>query len=361
VRYLRAIITIITAVVLSSTCYASQPTIENVLRQLEEKNIDKAEELARQLPYEERIKLNIILLLQEGRKAEAQKLFSKISEKNKGILENVIYIPEGSYAVVVSKSRQKLKVVRFVNDLPVEVVELRSITGKRPGDKLKEGDQRTPNGVYFPVKYLTKLAPMYGIGAFPLNYPNILDRKFLNKTGNGIWIHASDKPDRPSFSSNGCVVLNNRDFNRLKKFIKLKETPVVIVEDFEYTDAGSFKEKQMALIYFVYQWKRAWEETANGNLDNYFFLYSERFVSKKGNKRQWMRYKRRISKLKDWIKIDIKNLSILKDGRMLDFGNIYVATFDMNYRSNNYNFKGKKILYIIREEGKWKILAEETL
>ncbi|WP_457623115.1 L,D-transpeptidase family protein [Persephonella sp.] len=358
---LKAAAAVLSLLFVFTTTFGSQPTIEDVLKQVENKNIDKAEELARQLPYEERIKLNIILLLQEGKKKEAERLFSKIKDIKKGILENVLYLPDGTYAIVVSKSRQKLKVIKMENDVPVEVLELRSITGKRPGDKLKEGDQRTPNGVYLPVKYLTKLAPMYGVGAFPLNYPNILDRKFLNKTGNGIWIHASDKPDRPNFSSNGCVVLNNDNFNKLRRYIKLKDTPVVIVEDFEYTDPKSFKEKQMALIYFVYQWKRAWEETAKGKLDNYFLLYSDRFVSKKGNKRQWIKYKTRISKQKDWIKISIKNLSILKDGRMLDFGNIYVAVFDMDYRSNNYNFKGKKILYIIREKGKWKILAEETL
>ncbi|WP_457642061.1 L,D-transpeptidase family protein [Persephonella sp.] len=336
-------------------------TLEEAIKLINEKNIDKAETAVRQLPYEERVKLNIILLLQEGKREEAKKLLKTVLENNKKLIGNVLFLPENKIALVVSKSRQRLKVIKFINNLPVELEELRAVTGKRPGDKLKEGDQRTPNGVYFPIKYLTKLAPMYGVGAFPLNYPNILDKKFLNKTGNGIWIHASDKPNRPYFSSNGCVVLNNTDFSKLRKYIKLKETPVVIVEDFEYTDDKSFKETQMSLIYFVYKWKKAWENTADGNLDDYFSLYSEKFVSKKGNKKQWMKYKRRISKRKKWIEIDISDLKLLKDGRMLNFGNIYVATFDMDYRSNNYKYKGRKILYIVKENGKWKILAEETL
>jgi hypothetical protein len=74
-----------------------------------------------------------------------------------------------------------------------------------------------------------------------------------------------------------------------------------------------------------------------------------------------MKHKSRISKNKSWIKIFIDNIYILKDGRVLDFGNIYAISFDMKYKSSNYNWEGKKILYIINENGQWKILAEESL
>ena len=113
---------------------------------------------------------------------------------------------------------------------------------------------------------------------------------------------------------------------------------------------------------FLYNWKNAWEKaTKNGDIDKYLSFYSKSMVSQYGNFENFKKHKKNVSKYKKWIKIYLKNIYISKDGRVLDFGNIYVVSFDMEYKSNNYNWKGKKILYITRENGKWKILAEESL
>ena len=75
-------------------------------------------------------------------------------------------------------------------------------TGKKTGDKLREGDLKTPNGVYWLFKswsglelaeYFGKAANVYGVGSFELTYPNYLDLVLYGKNGDGIWIHGTSE------------------------------------------------------------------------------------------------------------------------------------------------------------------------
>ncbi len=331
------------------------------------------EELKRALysnNFEDRLKLEILSNLFAGSEKEAKQYYNfysilKAKYDSKGkIIENVIYLPKGKYSIVVSKNRQEFKIFKNENGTIKEIYQKNCITGKRKGDKLQEGDKRTPNGIYFPTSFIppSKLSEIYGHGAFPLNYPNIIDKRIFHKTGDGIWLHATNDDNRPPFSSNGCVVVKNNVFDYISKYITFKETPVIIVDNYSFTTANKLEKVKKSLVEFLYKWKKAWENTAGGkNLEAYFNLYSDNMVSIYGDKVAFIAHKSRVSKNKEWIKIYIKNIYISKDGRVLDFGNIYAVSFDMEYRSNNYNWEGKKILYLIKENGKWKILAEESL
>ena len=64
---------------------------------------------------------------------------------------------------------------------------------------------------------------------------------------------------------------------------------------------------------------------------------------------------------KRWIKIDISGLYLVKDGKVMKLGNLYVASFKLHYRSNNFSSDARKVLYIIKENGKWRILGEGNL
>ena len=322
------------------------------------------------LSFKEHLRLRILGLLELNKEKEARSEFEfyKVLEStyysNKNVLDNVIYIPEGKYTIVVSKQKQKIKVYTNEGSVIKEVIQNSCITGKRPGDKLQEGDQRTPNGIYFPITFIdkSKLSEIYGEGAFPLNYPNIIDKKLLKRNGHGIWLHATNDDNRPPFSSNGCVVVTNDVFTIYKDFITFKETPIIIVEDFSYTTLGNQEKVKNSIVEFLYNWKKAWENaTKNGNIEKYLAKYSKNMVSQYGSFEKFKEHKINVSKYKKWIKIYIKDINIAKDGRVLDFGNIYTVSFFMEYNSNNYNWKGRKILYLINENGQWKILAEENL
>lgn len=114
--------------------------------------------------------------------------------------------------------------------------------GKRNGDKMKEWDRKTPEGIYFITDHfnknkLKKLAGIsykkYGSGAFVLNYPNPFDKK-EKKTGSGIWIHSTDYTERLKNKqiSEGCLVIDNSFIDYLKDIITINETPLLIFNDF---------------------------------------------------------------------------------------------------------------------------------
>jgi len=337
----------------SSNLYAT--TIEDVLKAVKMGDIEKAYYMQKNLSPEDKKFLEILLLLYQDKLSDAQLIAGK------EILGNIVYLPEGLNAVVVDKVKEKLYVLKDKNGIPVVVKTFNCITGKRPGDKLKEGDQRTPEGIYLPLYWKTKLPPFYGIGAYVLNYPNLIDRKILKRNGHGIWIHGMEGDFRPSHSTNGCIVLKNSDLRELRKFISPLKTPVVIVNTLSRDSFDSFVKERNSLVDFVYNWKAAWENSPR-DINAYFAFYSDNFVSPKFNNIDaWKKYKRRITKRKKWIKIKISNLSIAKDGRLLKFGRLYLITFDMDYKSNNYNWKGRKLLYVTREGKGWKILGEESL
>ncbi|TAN76299.1 MAG: hypothetical protein EPN14_08085, partial [Gallionella sp.] len=94
------------------------------------------------------------------------------------------------YAIVVDASRSTLYVYENVDGEPRYVADYYVTIGKLGTEKISEGDQRTPIGVYFVKANLpkNKLADMYGSGAYPLSYPNEWDRR-NGRTGQGIWIH----------------------------------------------------------------------------------------------------------------------------------------------------------------------------
>lgn len=107
--------------------------------------------------------------------------------------------------------------------------------------KWREGDAKTPAGVYFIQKYLTDpmLPDLYGSGALTLDYPNPID-KLLQRTGSGIWLHGSPSQQyaRPPTATDGCVVLANDDMTRLVQHGMRADTPVIIAEQLSWVDSG---------------------------------------------------------------------------------------------------------------------------
>jgi len=310
------------------------------------------------LPQEEKLKLQLLLLTYAGENEKVKELLKKLYAGK--LVSNVLELPQNLPAIIVDKTNEILYVVKIDKGVPFIVRKFPCITGKRPGDKLKEGDQRTPEGIYFPLYWKSHLPPIYGIGAFPLNYPNLLDRKILRRDGYGIWIHGTDNPNRPPHSTNGCIVLKNEYLQVLKKLIIPKRTPVIVVSHLSYATKKEFLSEQKSLIDFILHWKNAWENSPK-DIEPYLNCYSKNFVWEKGNYTDWVRYKKRITKFKKWIKIRISDLTAAKDGRILSFGNLYVVRMRLKYKSNNYTSNTNKILYIIKEGNKWKILGEENL
>lgn len=262
------------------------------------------------------------------------------------IVEN----PEDKFVFLVEKMSQYLLIYKgkvLENLYPVT-------TGQDWEDKWSEGDKRTPEGVYYFTEFIPpeKLPKMYGGIAVVLNYPNPVD-KLLGKGGSGIWLHGSDEENRYNipFSTRGCVVAENNDLRHIVKRIAKNNTLIAIYKeiptDIELDDVRSF----------LKTWEESWE---NKDIDTFLSLYSDKFTWEKGNYRSWSNYKRRTILSKKRIKVDIEDLTILAFRRGLsDNVEYYVAEFHQTYKSDAYSDKGFKRLYILKENGKLKILREE--
>ena len=139
----------------------------------------------------------------------------------------------GQHAIVVDASRSR--VYLYENRLGTlrPVRDYYSAIGKLGTAKEREGDKRTPIGIYHVSSHIPggRLPDLYGWGAFPISYPNGWDRR-LGRTGNGIWIHGVPPVTyaRGPLSTDGCVALANPEIADLAQRVQPGITPVVIAD-----------------------------------------------------------------------------------------------------------------------------------
>ncbi|WP_446425107.1 L,D-transpeptidase family protein [Mailhella sp.] len=137
------------------------------------------------------------------------------------------HAPKFFYAA--DKARKLLFQLEERGGAPAIVREFACIHGRKEGDKQKEGDLKTPEGVYFiTCKITQKLDFMeYGPHAFALNYPNPADR-LRGKTGGGIWLHSKGQPI-DGITTRGCLAIDKQEITELVPLLR-PGTPVVVAE-----------------------------------------------------------------------------------------------------------------------------------
>lgn len=263
--------------------------------------------------------------------------------------------PEQRYAVVADTSKARLYLFENRNGEAHFVADYYVSSGKAGAEKFKEGDQKTPLGVYFVTSSLPRnqLSDFYGVGAFPLSYPNEWDRK-QGKNGHGIWLHGvpSDTYSRPPRASNGCVVLTNPDMTSLGKNLQVGLTPVIISDNVEWTEAKELAAQRSALQSSIEAWRSDWESLDS---NKYLRHYSQNFSAPGQNFLSWSEQKRMVNASKSWLKIKLSNVSLFAyPGN----DNMVVATFEQDYNSNNLKNQMRKRQYWKLENGEWRILYE---
>ncbi len=259
------------------------------------------------------------------------------------------------YAIVVDNKRSRLYLYKNVDGRPRFVADYYISTGKRDGEKTREGDEKTPIGVYHVTASLprNKLSDFYGSGAFPISYPNEWDRRH-GRNGHGIWLHGtpSDTYSRAPRASNGCVVLANADLDAISKKLQVGLTPVIISEKVEWLSLDDWNAERNALNTEIERWRRDWESR---DTDRYLSHYSKKFSSGNENFAEWGRHKRLVNSSKSWIKVKLSNFSMFRDPGKDE---LVMVTFDQDYRSNNLSNTMKKRQYWTKDGGKWRIIYE---
>lgn len=270
--------------------------------------------------------------------------------------------PAQKYAFVVDTSKYTLYVFENDKGTPRYIADYYTTIGRNGIEKLREGDKKTPLGVYhvtgnLPREQLSKTygtqSALYGDGAFPINYPNEWDRR-RGRNGHGIWLHGVpfDTYSRPPRASDGCVALANEDLIAISKQVQVGLTPVIIAQDVEWVEAGSTKTTRTALQQSIELWRRDWESR---DTEQYLRHYSAEFNAGKQDFAAWAAQKRSVNAGKSWIKVKVNQVSMfLYPGDE----NLAVVTFEQDYSSSNTSGKMRKRQYWQHEKGGWRIVHE---
>jgi len=265
------------------------------------------------------------------------------------VLSSHAYGPER--IIAVDKASQQL--VMFERKSPLrEVHRFPCTTGQSMGDKLVEGDLRTPEGVYFVGRKIARTLDweLYGNIAYALNYPNPIDR-INGKTGGGIWLHGRGKTFLPR-DTRGCVALKVPDMENVATEAPYG-TPVVIGSGLEWhQEPGGNEVEALEVAGELTAWARDWQHMDEALFDHYDAALMSR--SEGRSFKGFIANKRNIFANKPWIHVMLDNV------RAIPGPGYWVTWFDQYYRTTGRSSTTGKRFYWKRDGGgRWRIVGRE--
>jgi len=264
--------------------------------------------------------------------------------------------PETRYLLWVELAQGRLNVLENLGDAGIVIRKRIPVSiGKQGIGKHTEGDGKTPIGIYRIESFLDDAAldDFYGVGAFPLNYPNPLDL-IESRTGHGIWLHGLPKQEaqRPFLASEGCIVIDNQSLAALANEIGAGATLVLSPSELQWAPLGRSQDRLKTLKRAMSGWRDAWQDR---NTPEYLAYYADDFSDLQRDKQEWAAYKARVNADKKYIHVDISDVSILEEPAEPGLVNV---VFKQSYVSDNFRWKGMKQQLWRQGDDGWKIIFE---
>ncbi|MFP5386342.1 MAG: L,D-transpeptidase family protein [Bacteriovoracia bacterium] len=292
-------------------------------------------------------------------------IFINLAFAQENYLPSNILMMDGKFAhhvILVEKATHKIHLYENNGSVPKLLKTFHAATGKFKGNKSVNGDHKTPEGIYTIYEFLSqqellkkhgKYAEIYGSGAFPMDYPNFMDRR-QGKGGGGIWLHSTDDDSRifKGLDSRGCVVVQNQDLKEIAQYIQLDHTPVIVVQDVYHLARPTWERNRKEISDTVLKWAEAWQKK---DFNTYIESYdTQRFYDKKhGGYSGYKSYKRAVFSRADTPEIKLDFISIFATREYA------VVQLEQDYRSSIINDIGKKTLYLQKDANyDWKIVGE---
>lgn len=274
---------------------------------------------------------------------------------------NLLEIAKYQIILLADMTLGRLYVYENSNGLPKLVTDFYLTIGEKGYGKQIEGDLKTPLGIYKIISSIAdnKLPDLYGSGAFPVNYPNRID-KWRERTGYGIWLHGtpSETFARAPWASEGCFVLSNEDFVRISDYVNVADrTPVILAEKIEWLTPEELQQRKQKLLSVVKQWRLDWQSK---DIEKYAAHYNQQFFQfGKDSFFDWK--KNKVVALADKqfidVKLEIESLFIYPGER-----DMFVVQFQQDYNSDNYQGKSNKQQYWQKnQQEKWQIVYEGSV
>jgi len=288
-----------------------------------------------------------------------QRLASRDTPAQKGFVPAslVQLSADQPWVILMDQSRSRLYIFRNQDGMPVLEKDYFLTIGLKGFGKQREGDQKTPIGVYHVTSYIDdrELPDLYGRGAFPVNYPNSWDRR-NKRTGSGIWLHGTPSYtyNRAPWASNGCMVVSNPDFIDLKPYVSPeRRTPVVIADRVEWISPQQWQQQRKELLQRFTRWL---EDVESNRPERYLSHYSRRdFIGDGRDFKAFEGHKRWVNRNKQDIRIEYSNLAIY---RYPGERNLVLMQYDQDYHSNILTVSSPKELFWRIEGDDWKIVQE---
>ncbi len=264
---------------------------------------------------------------------------------------------EYPYLVLVDLPGARMHLMRNIDGQLHSVGSRYAAIGREGFGKEVEGDLRTPVGIYHVTGWMgdKSLPELYGVGALPLNYPNLWDR-FKAKTGYGIWLHGVPRQTyvRSPRSSEGCVTMANEDLLWLKPFVAGNRAPVVLADQLKWIPTSELEDQRKAFLGRIEAWRRAWEQI---DTESYMRFYAENFSTAGMGLREFAAHKHRVNANKKFISVKLRDVSLFRyPGEQM-----LLAEFTVDYNSDNYRSVSRKEQYWRQDEqGRWLIFREEN-
>ncbi|KIM10827.1 MAG: hypothetical protein KU37_08875 [Sulfuricurvum sp. PC08-66] len=226
-----------------------------------------------------------------------------------------------------------------------------SFVGEIEGEKFKEGDLRTPVGVYALTQRLDNVDPFYGPLALVTSYPNSFD-KSRRKTGHGIWIHGLPFSGERDTFTKGCIAIENNDITALNHEVDINNT-LLFIAPREHPTTNAQELAHVLAQLFV--WRKAWKES---DFETYAAFYDEEFRRHDGmGVRPFLWYKKELFAQKEPKAIDFYNINVMpypaQNGEKL-----FYVTMQERYEAKSLQYYGKKELYLRYENDSIRIISE---
>lgn len=303
---------------------------------------------------------NLLDLYQKEGSSSIEKIFDQelVSEtywenRLKNIDTRFGYFEGVNYLLACNKGDTSLKLyAKDANNTFQLDSDFSAFVGKKTGDKEREGDLKTPIGVYRLIQKLDKVDAFYGPLAFVTSYPNTYD-KVRGKNGSGIWVHGLPLDQERDDYTKGCIAVNNSNLKHIEDQINVKDA-LVYIDQNEYPEVK--KQDLITILSHLYRWRKAWKEN---DTETYLDFYNPDFKRNDGlGIDKFKQYKKRIFAKDEYKQILFSKINILPYP-VPDQNNTFLISFHENYQSYSYKFSGNKELYVHLDDGHFCILAEQ--
>lgn len=268
----------------------------------------------------------------------------------------IIELPPGVTSVLIADAAENALVRYRHIDGRVQRAESRYMSvGQNGIGKQRAWDRKTPLGIYFMTEELdtSRLHDKYGVRAFVLDYPNLLDQR-AGRTGDGIWLHGVDPatPLRPPRDTDGCLALPNEELLSLEPYLSVHDTPILVTRRTLLVGVDAIERTRAELRAALEDWRVSVEERA---LFDHVELYSDSYRADGMDRQALATFRLDSLAASAHERVALDDVMVLGDPELAD---VYLTRFTLTLTGADDETRFTKRLYWQRQGPDWRIIAE---